>query len=219
MIYFNKLFKLPGPKDLGMSDDNYAMPSRLFPNNKTEKTWEDFYEILRKNYPVRYLIAYTLPTFFRDRWWSISRPFKNAHYWFVSHFVPSRRYHMLDLRQPKNGDNVDNYSYGWRDTDSRMVFALFNLLCQFVEEEVSEGYYVPTEGDIAKDPALKYQLDNYIEFMTIYIWWKKDRIIEDEEYCIKLTSWSNARCRFADNERVLWEELNTIEARKKDKLD
>ena len=36
MIYFNKWLKIPGPKDLGMSDSNNAMPSDFFAITKTK---------------------------------------------------------------------------------------------------------------------------------------------------------------------------------------
>lgn len=51
-------------------------------------------------------------------------------YWFRCNFIPKHRYHILDLRKGGNG-----YSWGWYDTDSRMLQACFLLLKEYVELE------------------------------------------------------------------------------------
>jgi hypothetical protein len=218
MIYFNKLFKFPGPKELGMSDDDYAMASRMFPNRKDEITWEDYYEYLAKTYPVKYFLAAIFPQFFRDLWRKFARPFKTVHYWLVSH--TTQQYHWLDLRQPKG------YRYGWCDTDHRMVYAMMNLLVEFVEKEGPGGYFVPSEEDAAKDDGVdcnyagyKRQLDNHKEYMAIYNWWTKERAVEDLEEETKSTEWHEARHAWADNHKDLWKELQVLTERNNAKLE
>ena len=223
MLHFNKLFKLPGPKDLGMSDSNNAMPSEYFRNNKEEYTWENYYARIKKEYPAKFFFASTVPQFFRDCWLRFSRPCKDAHYWLVSHTI--RQYHWLDLRQPK----VDyfSYRYGWVEADTQMEYALFNILSNFVENQTKYShYYVPSEEDAAKDDGVDYnyfgfkeQLANHKELMTIYNWWKKDYHEELAEHDHKLTEWSNARQAFADNKEDLWKELVALDKRNSDKLD
>jgi hypothetical protein len=221
MIYFKKLFKFPGPKELGMSDSNNAMPSRFFPNNKTEITWEDYYEYLAKTYPVKYFLAAVFPQFFRDCWRKLSRPFRDAHYWLACHLLPSKRYHWLDLRQPKG------YRYGWCDTDRRMVYAMMNLLVEYVEKEMPHGYFVPSEEEAALDDGVtcgnysgfKRQLENHKEYMTIYNWWTKERAVELEEEGDKCTAWSDARHVWADNTELLWAELKVLTERNEAKLE
>jgi hypothetical protein len=218
MIYFKKIFKFPGPKELGMSDDDYSMPSRMFPNNKTEITWEDYEEYLAKTYPVKYFLGKTIPNFFLHIWWTVSRPFKDTYYWLVSHTI--RRYHWLDLRQPKV------YRYGWCDTDHRMEYALTNLFTQFVEKELPHSYFVPSEEDADKDDGVDYnyagfkrQLNNYKEIMEIYNWLTKERQQEIAEHDQKLTEWSDARHIWADNTDVLWAELKILTERNEAKLE
>ena len=222
MIYFNKIFKLPGPKDLGMSHSNNAMPSRLFPNNKTETTWEDYYERVAQMYPIKYFLAATLPYFFIRIWRRISRPFKDAKYWLVSHTI--RQYHWLDLRQSKSVPNA--YRYGYCETDHRMEMALTNLFIEFVEQKLPHSYFLPSEEDAAKDDGVdhnysgfKRQLENHKEIMAIYNWLTKDRWQEDAEYDCSLAAWSDARYAWADNEKESWKELNWIEDRNQAKLE
>jgi hypothetical protein len=200
-----KLFKFPTPKELGMSNFDFGMPSRLFPNHPMEYTWEDYEERLQEMYPDKYLLAYTLPKFFLHLWWAISRPLIKVYYWFVSHFVPSRRYHWLDLRQP-------DYKYGWLDIDARMVYALFNLLSQFVEKE-SHQNYIPTEEEVKECHWMKESLDNYKEYMGIYNWWKIDRAKGLEEESKKLTEWSLLREQKDKADKILWDNLYRIHSK------
>lgn len=60
----------------------------------------------------------------------IDRAFREPWYWFRCHFIPKHQYHILDLRKGGNG-----YSWGWYDTDSRMLQACFLLLKEYVELE------------------------------------------------------------------------------------
>ncbi len=218
---FKKLFQIPGPADLGMSKSNNAMPSRYFPNGPDDVTWEDYYERIKKDYPVRGFFAVTLPEAWRALVRKMTSKPKAFKYWLVSHLVPSRRYHMLDLRQPSG--SVDEYRYGWIDTDWQMVYALFNLLVRFVEKEAPSGYFVPSEEDAAKDTeegecnqytGLKRQLDNHKEYMAIYKYWKTDRRVTEKKYADALSAWSSAHqaSKGFDTPEVkkLWEEMNSI---------
>jgi hypothetical protein len=56
--------------------------------------------------------------------------FRTPWHWFRCNFIPKHRYHILDLRKGGN-----NYSWGWYDTDSRMLQACFLLLKEYVEKE------------------------------------------------------------------------------------
>jgi hypothetical protein len=204
MFYLNKLFKIPGPKDLGMSDNNHAMPSELFRNNSTELTWEDYYERVKKEYPVSFFCASTVPTFFLDLWRDITRKPKKFIYWLQCHFIPKHRYHMLDLRQ--SGD-VLSYRYGWVDAPQQMEYALFNILAKFVEEEMPCFFF---GGD-------------HKEYMAIYQYWKWDRIVLEKAHAEALMKWSNARkdARGDSTEEVqlLWKKLEETDEAAKQKLE
>lgn len=232
MIYFKKLFKFPGPKDLGMSDSNYAMPSRYFRNNNTEVYWEDYYEHLQKTYPLKFFIASTAPEFFIDLWRDVSRPFKKFHYWFVSHTIPSRKYHLLDLRQPKTEADPYAYRYGWIDTDHQMEYAIKNLIVKFVEEEMPGSYFIPSEEEVAKDDGInlnysgyKRQLDNHKEYMEIYKYFTVEQLQLEKNYDDLLSAWSNSKdfslADYRGNPATaeLWKRLGEAEKIRDDKLD
>ena len=79
-------------------------------------------------------------------------------YWFRCHFVPSYRFHIIDLRKGGNG-----YSWGWYDTDSRMLHACFTLLKEYVELE-KPFEHVIWHDDEEHDHAGK-------EIKDLYNWW------------------------------------------------
>lgn len=226
MIYLNKLFKIPGPKDLGMADSNHAMASEMFRHNSTEYTWEQYYDRVKKEYPISFFFASSVPTFCHDLWRSITRYPKKFAYWFQCHFIPKHRYHMLDLRQP------GRYRYGWVDAPSQMEYALFNILTKFVEEEMPYGYCVPSEEEAAKDDAgdepekysgFRRQLNQHKEYMAIYNYWKADRIVLEKAHTEALRAWSDAH-RAACGERteevqLLWKKLNETDEAEKKKLE
>lgn len=196
MFYFKKYIQLPGPKDLGMSDSNNAMASELFRNNSTEATWEQYEERIKKEYPVKFFLASTVPSFFRDLWNDVTRKPKDFYYWFKCTFIPAHQYHLIDIREPKT--NPLAYRYGWIDSDTKMVMAMFKILCDFVEKEMV-GRYVPSEEDAAKDDGVDYQyhglkrqLADHKEYMAIYNYWKVDRLVLDDNASKAIGLWSVA---------------------------
>jgi hypothetical protein len=188
MIYFKKIIKLPGPKDLGLGESNNSMAISLFAKNG-EPTWEDYYDKVKKDYPFKYFLAATLPNFFMRKYKYISRYVYEIYYWIKCHLKRSHQYHRLDLTQPKtikiiNQDgsireiyNDDYYSYGWADVDSRMLYAIFNLLNSYVEKELK----IITDDDVKKDPNLAPFKKDQEEILTIYHWWNVERKIQHEE--------------------------------------
>ena len=179
MIYFNKFFKIPGPADLGMSDNNYGMPSDMFffGNDDNRPTWEQYYARVKKEYPVKFFLASTIPSFFHSLWNKVAYPTGRAVYWIKCHTLPSHRFHMLSLRQPKS--HYDHYSYGWMDVVEKILYANFNLLREFVEEECPE-LMGPDEGFLIADGADFYPVDAQwnaarLQLKRLYFWWMKTR--------------------------------------------
>jgi hypothetical protein len=222
MLYFQKIFKFPNPKQLGMSKHCNAMAMDWDDEEEDdhgEKTWAYYYNYLKKTYPVKFFFASTLPEFIYHTWlkligWKL-REFK---YWFLSFII--RRDHMLDLRQPKRNKqfDVDCYRSGYIDTDTKMIYAMFNLLTNFVEEQLVHMYF-PTQEDIAKEPHLQHQLDQNNEIIAIYNWWNKGRKLECKEGDEALTKWHNAKKSKSPYTKILWEELKNIDKRNEDKLE
>lgn len=205
-----KIFHLPSPQELGWTDsDSNALPMSMFQRKGDDTpTWEDWEEKVRKEYPVRYFMSETLPMWFRTR---IQRPIKDAWYWVVCHLLPSRRYHLLDLRQP-------TYKFGWIDSDTKMLYALFNILNQFVEGEMSH-WYCPSEEDVQTDNHLLYQRNNWLETKAIHYWWNVERLRQMDEHADLLHRWSEARKVDAPETHILWDELHKMEKVQEDKED
>lgn len=212
-----KIFHLPSPQELGWTDSEYnALPMRMFNHNQGEKTWEDWEELVRKEYPVRYFFSETLPMWFHIR---VQRPVKDAWYWFVCHTLPSRKYHWLDLRQPANKDaGSKGYKYGWIDSDTKMLYAMFNILNKFVEEEMPH-WYCPSEEDVQAEPHLLHQRNTWLEAKAIHYWWNVERIRQEKEHYTLLHRWSDAQKNNDPETHQLWDELRKSEKAQEDKED
>lgn len=178
MLFFRNLLKLPSPVDLGWSKTN-ALESAMFSDDPKGKTWEDWHKTVKEMHPVKYWLAETAPNFVRyNVWLPVVRPIETLCYWLVSHLIPSRRYHMLDLRQPYVKDR-DCYRYGWQDVPEKMLYAMFNLLGEYLnKEKPEEPAYYYTREQIEADVHLKAQQDSLDEANAIYYWWS---VVRHEE--------------------------------------
>lgn len=205
MLSLRKLFKFPGPSAFREGVNDFALQSRDFSPEVSADVycWEDYYADLKKAYPIRYFFAETLADFLRFKVWApIVKPFKDFKYWFVSHVVPSRRYHMLDLRQP-NG-----YRYGWQDTDRRMLYANFNLLNEFVKHEM-EDFYCPTP-DECSDEGSRIQRNTYFEIHEIHNWWNVERQKELNAIDKLTNDWWKAKKAIDPRASELFDELQSL---------
>lgn len=193
--------------------------SELFPNEDSpgEYTWEQWERDSKLKYPVRYWLTETLPFWVSTR---ILRSIKDFSYWLTSHLIPSRKYHLLDLRQPKSLPEEYQYRYGWIDSDSQMLYACFNILCNYVENELGEDSPVkhefteeelndPQDGELNRNFKSEYD-----EIKTIYHWWKVDRLVEKKRCSEALTTWYDAHseARHSEKEQQLYNELHTLDA-------
>ena len=88
---------------------------------------------------------------------------KRFFYWLRTHTY--NRYHMLDMRNARNG-----YRWGWYDRSDLFIFANFALLVAFVEKE----YPGHVDWDY-EDNGTRAARD---EFMALYKWWTIERKIE-----------------------------------------
>lgn len=207
-----KFFRLPSPKELGWSDTN-ALASKMFPNHGVdEKTWEDWEEKMRSEYPVRYFLGDTLPRWFSLRW---KLYVKDPIYWVKCHTLPSYRFHMLDLRQSKKEGPLA-YRYGWIDSDTKMVYALVKILNDFVEHEMSH-WYCPSEEDVQADTSLLYQRNKWLETKALHYWWNVERLRQQKNHDDLLHRWSDARKVDAPETQQLWDDLKKIETALEDK--
>lgn len=204
---------LPSPIKLGMSDSN-ALGSRDFGSHKGQVTWEDWEEKVKELYPVRYFLVEELVPWIRRKW---RRYAKDPLYWLKCHLHPKHRYHMLDLRQPKvKGEYA--YRYGWMDSDTQMVFALFNILNNFVKYEMP-SWYCPSEEEIAEDESLMGQRHKYLEVKAIHYWWNVDRKRQEAALSELTSKWHDAHTTGDPSEHQLWKDLDDLKKSNKDKED
>lgn len=192
---------LPSPIKLGMSDSN-ALGSKHFGNQPGQVTWEDWEEKVKGMMPVRFFLVEELWPWIRQQW---RKYVTDPWYWFASHVIPSRRYHMLDLRQPKPG-----YRYGWCDSDSQITYALFNILNNFVKNEMSDNY-CPSEEEVEANPGLLLQRNQWLEVKAIHYWWNVDRLRQQKAHDELLHAWSEERKADGPNLQQLWDDMKKAE--------
>lgn len=214
MLFLRKLCKLPSPIELGWSEHN-ALEDEEWSDEPKGKTWQDWHRTVKEMHPVKYWFAETFGDFVRYKvWLPFTRPFEKARYWFVSHFIPSRRFHMLDLRQK------DEYQYGWADVPQKMLYAMFNLLSEFLNKETPHDltqWY--TREQIEADEGMKRQQADIDEARAIYQWWTVGRKEEQGMHDKLLHDWSEARRNKSSNREHLWELLQFQEKANEDKTD
>jgi len=168
-------FSFPSPVDLGKSTYN-ALPLRMFDRFDKSYSWEDYDEDIKKLHPIKYFILKTFPQLWKKKvWWKLTIPLSKLWYWIQCHLFFSRRYHLLDLRQPK-GD-CDGYRFGWIESDRQMLYACFNILKNFKEKELPNSYVKQewTKKELKEEPGAKQWHDLYKEADKLYLYWTKER--------------------------------------------
>lgn len=190
-----KLFRLPSPPA------SYDWDTMFEDEEKRQKE-------LSARYPVRYFLAYTV---FDRLLFPVERRVSNAYWWVRYH--TTHRYHFLDLRQPETINhfkNHDHYAYGYSDVQQRMLYAMFNLLCHFVEKELP---HVDVDAASLVDrPELQEQYNFCVEVKALYHYWKIDRHDLQREYDMVLYEWSKMHHSNNDEARdALWKEVDELE--------
>lgn len=167
------MIRLPSPKELGRSERD-TLPSGLMSSIKEgEYTWEAWHAEVKKDYPIRYFLSEFIPNLFFKY---IKRPIKSIIYWVRSHIQPSKRYHMLDIR-----DKISGYSYGWIDADTQMLNACFNILKNFIEKECpSLVSWVEDHKDLDSETS-ETDIESKREVVNLYKWWVWDRASDYSE--------------------------------------
>ena len=204
-----KLFHIEKPK---------ALPMRFFDEDPDAYCWEDWKRDSKQKYPIRYFMSETVPHFFAVYFFM---QIENCWYWVVSN--TTRRYHMLDLRQPANklGDE-DYYRWGWVDECNQMLYACFNILTNYVESRNSSPYHyhISEEGieklkkeveEAREDEKVmfKSQLEHSEEAFALYNYWTKDRKVQAKKVGEALMDWHQNKAKDKDQSR--WNKLKTLE--------
>jgi hypothetical protein len=215
MRILKRLLKLPSPVDLGWTEVN-ALTIEFFNDDPNCKTWEDYDRYIAEHYPVKNFLVNTLPRFVRRKIVNpVYVPLNEAYYWLVSHVIPSRRYHMLDLRQPyKEGDavNLDCYRWGWCDVPEKMLYAMFNLLGEYLAEEPTDLRKWHTPEEIEADAGMKEQQHNLDESRAIHKWWTVERNVEMTAIQDMTMKWHDAREVRDPRAEEYWKQLKDMQA-------
>lgn len=206
-------WKLPSPVDLGWSEYN-ALEDEDWSDEPQGKTWQDWHAHVKKHYPIHYFLVESLPTFLRRKvWWPIKHPAERLRYWLVSHLVPSRRYHMLDLRQK------DGYRYGWQDVPEKMLYAMFNLLGEYLEEGVNDLTQWYTREQIEADEGYKAQQDAIDEARAIYHWWTVEKPAAEKAHTEMLSLWHKSKKAKDPRTEEYWKTMQKMEDDNEAKID
>lgn len=182
MNVFTRLKKsifLPTVVDLGWSKTD-ALPMRRFQPNVVGWTWEDYYELMKKKYPVRYFF---FKTFRRILSIHVVAPLRRFNSYV--HDVLICKSHMLDLRQNSWLDGCDDYQGGYLDPRTEMLYACMNSLHRFIDETNAKNHLAWMESELEKistdsgdeDKRLIFH-DNihlYREAIEIHRWWTCER--------------------------------------------
>ena len=114
------------------------------------------------------------------------RHLSHAMYWLRTHTLD--RYHMLDIRNRRNG-----YAWGWIDRREGVLFAIMAILTDFIEKEkafdchvewrsaaemAAAGEKTDDSGNANRDAHAAAKK----EMLEIYRWWTHDRKIEHDRY-------------------------------------
>jgi len=214
-----------------------SLPIRGLTANPGEATWEDFEEWSERKCPIRFKIH----TFVcRHIFGPIKRFVENVPYWIRTHTY--NRYHIIDIRQPKNSPGQYHYRWGWLDRSQVLPLAMFNILQDFVENEFLPQYWWGYDEKKQKSYTVKKKdrktwqqlLEEYSEKNDpkpedIENYWEYEQTIFDRKYDRELLTiykwWTVDRielCRKEDEASKAWREfrqqlLTTEVAKKKER--
>ena len=93
----------------------------------------------------------------------------------------------------RSQDDIDNYRYGYSDVGEKMLYAMFNLLGEYLREEPYDLRSDYSEDEIQSDEGLKAQQHDLDEAREIYRWWTVERKKDYKAYNDLLDSWVKVR--------------------------
>lgn len=173
---FRDLLRIPDPKKLGWNDRN-ALPMRFcgYPDEDA-KTWEDYDEYIKKHYPIRYFLGFTVANHISYKFYKYGRKF----YELKCRFIPSMQFHVLRLKGVD--PTLKHYTYGYLTPGYQMELAVWACLRNFVE---NGDHYDPevmwSDEEVRKEPWYLPRKHAYDEATLLYKWITVDKKIEFDE--------------------------------------
>lgn len=163
--HLTALFEYKTPYDLGLSDNKFSWEfDLLFNNPQMDAAWKELF-------PANYYFNHKI----RPYIYLAKRKLSDAK-WYILHHT-TYRYHIVNLSQPDyRNDTIDHYKYGYRDTDRRLVFAMFNLVMDYIENTLDNDLSdVALEG-FPTDESLIEHNKFLAKLREINKYWKNDRL-------------------------------------------
>lgn len=128
-------------------------------------------------------------------YYKIRKPILHAYEWLDNHINPNHRYHVLDLRQKRSAifhkeeNDPDHYEYGWLDPDVKILYAMMNILKEYLEtnnlvKDFETRVIQPDTTNPYEISGMPY--DNVIEARAILYWWEVLRKVDNLE---KMRRW------------------------------
>lgn len=149
---------------------NWRVPNALpisFLSKENEYTWEAWDKEMKSKFPIRYFLFEIMPDFI----FGIKRSLNNKIYEFKSKLFLKQ--HLLDIRQPKCG--YYQYRYGYCDMVEKLIFANFNMLCEFVEKEYKGLDGIKDRIEFLSDkPECVDEIKFLNKVIELYNWWRID---------------------------------------------
>lgn len=170
--FYLKNIRLPSPSDLGVGRGN-ALPMRMITPFCKDYTWEDFDEEIKIRFPIRYFIWKVIPNLFKKRLYPLKRRIGDSFYWLKCHLFKNYKYHLIDIRQPKESSYP--YRYGYIDACDKILLANFSILKDFVENGGVVNLLDTYSIEEIKNQGLMTQHEHYLETMELYRWWTSGR--------------------------------------------
>lgn len=143
-----------------------ALPLKAFSSGEILYTWEDWIRDNKEEFPVRYFLTETLPKGFRRVRYILS----NLYQWVRTRTW--RKFHILDVRNSE-------YTGGYRDLDTIMLYANFKILVDFVEKEMDGVFKEHIPSGMHEDWEIthfEHEIEIEQELKALYEWWTKDRM-------------------------------------------
>lgn len=164
-----KFVGLPTTKDLGWRS---ALPMREFMSEGDEgPTWEDYFDVLKDKYPIRYFIFHTLYNKLHYKLYALGMRW----YHFKCRVLPSHQWHKLNLV----GVDPEMWGYkgGYLEPGQQMELAMWACLKRFAQDmdNPDEVYADMSEEDRAADTYYVSSKELYKEVATLYEWLMFDK--------------------------------------------
>lgn len=143
------------------------------PDIATSGGWAAWEEKTKKDHPIKWFFFGSIPDFIEFiLWWPLSRWCYNikCKYWSKRHHIKIDVDRFFVGAEYSHNHPLENYT--WIDSDTKILYATFQILVDFVERESN---IIDWSSDPKHQEAEK-------EFMELYKWWTEERPKRVDDY-------------------------------------